>query len=278
MNTKLSEIFYELKVYPSDFRELFLDLVFSLGVECIEENDECFIIRDENNLDEIEFGLNEYAKSLRNALGREIKLKIEKIEKENKDWLNEYKKNVKPIEIGKFYIRPSWEPAKDGLDNIIIDPALAFGSGHHESTNACTAHLQKYAASGMSALDVGCGSGILSIALAKLGCIVDACDTDEQAIQSSKKNVELNNVKFNRIWAGSVSNSDKKYDIVVANIIADVILILKNDLINLLKDGSYLILAGVLDKYEERILQAFSSLKLVENELKNEWRSFVFQK
>ena len=84
MNTKLSEIFYELKVYPSDFRELFLDLVFSLGVECIEENDECFIIRDENNLDEIEFGLNEYAKSLRNALGREIKLKIEKIEKENK--------------------------------------------------------------------------------------------------------------------------------------------------------------------------------------------------
>ena len=79
MNTKLSEIFYELKVYPSDFRELFLDLVFSLGVECIEENDECFIIRDENNLDEIEFGLNEYAKSLRNALGREIKLKIEKI-------------------------------------------------------------------------------------------------------------------------------------------------------------------------------------------------------
>ena len=78
--------------------------------------------------------------------------------------------------------------------------------------------------------------------------------------------------------SGSVANLDKKYDVVVANIIADVILMLKNDLINLLKEGSYLVLAGVLDKYETRILEAFSSLKLVENQTKNEWKSFVFQK
>ena len=127
-------------------------------------------------------------------------------------------------------------------------------------------------------LDVGCGSGILSIALAKLGCVTDACDTDEQAVQSSQKNAELNGVKFNQIWTGSVANLDKKYDVVVANIIADVILMLKNDLINLLKEGSYLVLAGVLDKYETRILEAFSSLKPVESQTKNEWKSFVFQK
>ena len=123
-----------------------------------------------------------------------------------------------------------------------------------------------------------CGSGILSIALAKLGCVTDACDTDEQAVQSSQKNAELNGVKFNQIWTGSVANLDKKYDIVVANIIADVILILKNDLINLLKESSCLVLAGVLDKYETRILEAFASLKLVESQTKNEWKSFVFQK
>ena len=138
--------------------------------------------------------------------------------------------------------------------------------------------MQKYATIGKSALDVGCGSGILSIALAKLGCVVDACDTDEQAVQSSQKNAELNGVKFNQIWTGSVANLDKKYDIVVANIIADVILMLKNDLINLLKESSCLVLAGVLDKYETRILEAFSSLKLVESQTKNEWKSFVFQK
>lgn len=275
----MKDKFYELEVLCSqELRELFEDLVFSLGVTCTQETTGGFIIRDEDELDEVEFGLREYAKSLQNALGREIEFKITKSQKENKDWLNEYKKNVRPIEIGKFYIHPSWEESKDGFENIIIDPALAFGSGHHESTSACIEYLQKYATIGKSALDVGCGSGILSIALAKLGCVVDACDTDEQAVQSSQKNAELNGVKFNQIWTGSVANLDKKYDIVVANIIADVILMLKNDLINLLKESSYLVLAGVLDKYETRILEAFSSLKLVESQTKNEWKSFVFQK
>ena len=275
----MKDKFYELEVLCSqELRGLFEDLVFSLGVTCTQETAGGFIIRDEDELDEVEFGLQEYAKSLQDALGREIEFKTTKSQKENKDWLNEYKKNVRPIEIGKFYIHPSWEESKDGFENIIIDPALAFGSGHHESTSACIEYLQKYAASGMSALDVGCGSGILSIALAKLGCVVDACDTDEQAVQSSQKNAELNGVKFNQIWTGSVANLDKKYDIVVANIIADVILMLKNDLINLLKESSYLVLAGVLDKYETRILEAFSSLKLVESQTKNEWKSFVFQK
>ena len=275
----MKDKFYELEVLCSqELRELFEDLVFSLGVTCTQETAGGFIIRDEDELDEVEFGLQEYAKSLQDALGREIEFKTTKSQKENKDWLNEYKKNVRPIEIGKFYIHPSWEESKSGFENIIIDPALAFGSGHHESTSACIEYLQKYATIGKSALDVGCGSGILSIALAKLGCVVDACDTDEQAVQSSQKNAELNGVKFNQIWTGSVANLDKKYDVVVANIIADVILMLKNDLINLLKEGSYLVLAGVLDKYETRILEAFSSLKPVENQTKNEWKSFVFQK
>lgn len=275
----MKDKFYELEVLCSqELREPFEDLVFSLGVTCTQETAGGFIIRDEDELDEVEFGLQEYAKSLQDALGREIEFKTAKSQKENKDWLNEYKKNVRPIEIGKFYIHPSWEESKDRFENIIIDPALAFGSGHHESTSACIEYLQKYATIGKSALDVGCGSGILSIALAKLGCVVDACDTDEQAVQSSQKNAELNGVKFNQIWTGSVANLDKKYDIVVANIIADVILMLKNDLINLLKESSCLVLAGVLDKYETRILEAFSSLKLVESQTKNEWKSFVFQK
>ncbi|MGP1485661.1 MAG: 50S ribosomal protein L11 methyltransferase [Campylobacter sp.] len=278
MNINLKDNFYELIVYSSDCIELFLDLVFSLGVECVEEGDNFFIIRDEDELDKIEFGLLEYAKHLSSFLNRNVDLRIEKAVKENKDWLDEYKKNVKPIELGNFYIHPSWEKSKNGLTNIVVDPALAFGSGHHESTSSCILHLQKYARSGMEAIDIGCGSGILSITLAKIGCIVDSCDTDEQAICSTKQNVALNDVCLRQIWTGSISNLDKKYDFVVANIIADVILMLRSDLLNLLKDGSYLVLAGVLNRYEERILQAFSSLKLVENVIKNDWKSFVFQK
>lgn len=276
-NSALKDKFYELTVVSKSSSELLRDLVFSFGITCIEEIENGFIIRDENELDEIEFGLKEFAKKLE-ELGHKVDIKLSLQTKENKDWINEYKRNIQPIEIGKFYIHPSWEAAKEGFINIIIDPALAFGSGHHESTNACIGFLQKYAQEGMKAIDVGCGSGILSIAMAKLGCAVDACDTDEQAVDSSKQNAALNSVKINKIWTGSISNLDEKYDVVVANIIADVILILKNDLIKLLQNGSYLVLAGVLDRYRERILDAFSSLKLVESKSENEWSSFVFQK
>ena len=277
-NSPLKEKFYELSVVSNDACQPLLDLVFEFGITCVEEIENGFIIRDEDDLSHIEFGLREYAKAIGKTLGKNIDLKTKIEIKENKDWIGEYKKNVNPIELGEIYIRPSWKEPKEGLLNIIIDPALAFGSGHHESTSACILALQKYAKRGMSAMDVGCGSGILSIVLAKLGCEVDSCDTDEQAISSSLQNAELNGVEFNEIWTGSISNLEAKYDIVVANIIADVILILKNDLIKLLKEGSYLILAGVLEKYKERILEVFSSLKLVELNVRNEWSSFVFQK
>ncbi|MDO5046093.1 50S ribosomal protein L11 methyltransferase [Campylobacter sp.] len=276
-NSPLKDKFYELSVVSKSSNELLRDLVFSFGITCIEEIKDGFIIRDENELDEIEFGLKEFVKKLE-ELGHKVDLELNLEVKDNKNWIDEYKRNIRPVEIGEFYIHPSWEEPKQGLKNIIIDPALAFGSGHHESTNACIGFLQKYAKSGMKAIDVGCGSGILSIVAAKLGCLVDACDTDEQAVDSSKQNAALNGVNINKIWTGSISNLDEKYDIVVANIIADVILILKNDLIKLLQNGSYLILAGVLDRYRERILDAFSSLKLVESKSENEWSSFVFQK
>ena len=165
MTTDLKENFYELRVYSSNALGLFLDFTFSLGVECVEEEKECFVIRDENELGNVKFGLEEYARALENSLGCAIDLRIEQGIKENKDWLNEYKKNVKPIEIGDLYIHPSWEKPKPDLINVVIDPALAFGSGHHESTSACIYYLQKYSKAGMSAIDVGCGSGILSISL-----------------------------------------------------------------------------------------------------------------
>ena len=276
----MKDFFYEMIVKSANASELFKSFAFELGVTCVEERGDRFIIRDEEDLQNLKFAFEEFKKALARSLNLDADLQIEISKKQNKDWLDEYKKGVAPVAVGKFYVRPSWcERSQDSaLIDLLIDPALAFGSGHHESTNMCLALLSELARAGMSALDVGCGSGILSIALAKLGCVTDACDTDEQAVQSSQKNAELNGVKFNQIWTGSVANLDKKYDVVVANIIADVVLMLKNDLINLLKEGSYLVLAGVLDKYETRILEAFSSLKLIENQTKNEWKSFVFQK
>ena len=273
----MKDKFYELSIKTSNFYDEILELVFSFGVTCVEELDHEIIIREEYDLKDIAWGVEEYAKGLSSVRKISNDLKISLNLKENKDWLGEYKKAVKPILVDKIYIRPSWEEPLSGVTNIIIDPALAFGSGHHESTNSCLQLLQKYTKSGDTALDVGCGSGILSIALAKLGCNVDACDTDEQATQSSLSNAQLNEVKFNKIWTGSIANLEQKYDIVVANIIADVIFMLSNDLKKSLKKGSYLVLSGILNKYEDRIKDTFKDLELVEIKQANDWVSFVYK-
>ncbi|WP_156104106.1 50S ribosomal protein L11 methyltransferase, partial [Campylobacter sp. MIT 97-5078] len=193
-------------------------------------------------------------------------------------WIEEYKKSVVAIQIDNFYIHSSWQESKKGLINIQIDPALAFGSGHHESTHSCIQLLQQYAKKDMKALDVGCGSGILSIILAKLGCKVQACDTDEIAVESSLNNAKLNQISFERIWQGSLSDTKEKYDLIVANLVADIILSLAKSLQESLKINAYLILSGILDKYEERIKQAFVNLKFVTSLKNNEWLSLVYQK
>ena len=140
--------------------------------------------------------------------------------------------------------------------------------------------ISKYASKfkGKNALDLGCGSGILSIALAKLGLNVDALDTDEQAISASQANASKNKISLSSAVVGSIDKINAKYDIVCANIIADVILALSNELKNSLKDGAYLILSGILNRYKERILQSFKELKCLENLSKNEWESFIFQR
>ena len=134
---------------------------------------------------------------------------------------------------------------------------------------------------------MGCGSGILSIAMKKLGAKVSACDTDEQAVTATQQNAEKNGVQIDQIWLGSVSNlseqgssesAQPQFDLIVANIIADVILILSADLKKALKPGGKLVLSGILEKYKDRIEQAFSDLNFVQMKKQNEWLSFVYER
>lgn len=274
----MKDKYFEIIVTSDNALDLFKNFVLEMGVVCIEEIQNGFVVRDEDELDNLEFALNEYKKALEKALNLDIDLKISKSIKENKDWFEEYKKGVKAIAVGDFYIRPSWQEPKNGLKNIVIDPGLAFGSGHHESTNMCLNLVQNYTKKGDSTLDVGCGSGILSLVMASLGASVSACDTDEIAIKATLENAQKNGLNLSKTWVGSVSISDEKYDIVVANIIADVILMLQNDLKSHVKIGGILILSGILDKYLDRIKTAFKDFKLLELRQENEWLSFVFEK
>lgn len=285
----MKDFFYEMIVKSENASELFKSFAFELGVTCVEEDGERFIIRDEEDLQNLKFAFEEFKKGLARSLNLDADLQIEISKKQNKDWLDEYKKGVAPVAVGKFYVRPSWcERSQDSaLIDLLIDPALAFGSGHHESTNMCLALLSELARAGMSALDVGCGSGILSIAMKKLGAKVSACDTDEQAVAATQQNAEKSGVQIDQIWLGSVSNLNEQgsraaaqpqFDLVVANIIADVILILSADLKKALKPGGKLVLSGILEKYKDRIEQAFSDLSFICMKQENEWLSFVYER
>jgi ribosomal protein L11 methyltransferase len=118
----------------------------------------------------------------------------------------------------------------------------------------------------------------LALACKKLGANVDLCDTDPLSIESAKENFELNSESFDNIWEGSIDKTDKKYDIVIANIIADVLKFISNDLKNATKDGGYLILSGILDKKEKRLLASFDDMSLIKRIQEDEWVTLIYKK
>lgn len=276
----MQKFYYELFLeIQEQYKNLLLDFVFDLGVEAIEEKGNGIYIRSNENLEDLAWAIEIFAQKLSQKLNLKEDILLHKtiVKKENKDWVEEYKKGIKPIIIDNIYIHTTWQEEKENYLNIKINPALAFGSGHHESTYCCIKFLQKFAKNNLRALDIGCGSGILAIAMAKLGSKVEICDTDDLAVKSALENAELNNVNFTKAWHGSVDKAEGLYDLVVANIIADVILILEKDIKKHLEDNAILILSGILDKYKTRIKEKFQDLELIDEMQINEWCSLVYK-
>ncbi|HEF3190172.1 TPA: 50S ribosomal protein L11 methyltransferase [Campylobacter jejuni] len=276
MQKKYYELFF---IVEEQYKNLFLDFAFDLGIEAIEEKDNGVYIRSRESLEELSWALEIFAQKLTTTfnLNHKIISNLSLVEKENKDWIQEYKNGIKPILVDNVYIHTTWQEEKKNYINIKINPALAFGSGHHESTYSCVKFLQKFSKSKLRALDLGCGSGILGIIMAKFGCNVEICDTDELAIDSSLENARLNDVDFHKTWCGSIDKANGLYNLIVANIIADVILILEKDIKNHLEDNAILILSGILDKYSTRIKEKFQDLELIDEMQINEWCSFVYK-
>ena len=244
----------------------------------IEEADGELILRSEESLDDIVEALQEYVASLEELFDTKIDLSLTKEKKANADWIERYKKSITPVEVGEFYIHPSWYPPKENKINIQIDPALAFGSGHHETTRGCLQAIGEYVKPGTRVLDVGCGSGILAIAAAKKGALVDICDTDELAIEESAKNFERNGVRYRNAWIGSANKAKEKYDIVIANIVADVLVMIGNDLKKNLKNGGTLVLSGIIERYVDKVAQKFADLQLLKTIEDGEWRTMIYKK
>lgn len=294
----MQEHYFETIIIPSDCPEVFADFIIEATGEAIEEREfsedalnmiencqfvniktlqnsqKAFVVyslSDPN--DGLIPSLSGFCFQLTERLGGCIGFAYGVKKCKNQDWITEYKKSITPIKRGKFYIRPTWEESFKGLIDIVIDPALAFGSGHHCSTSMCLEMLSGIDLNGKEFLDVGCGSGILSIAAKKLGARVDLCDTDELSILESEKNFSLNGLIPDNIWQGSIDKSQKTYDVIVANIIADVIVMLYPDFLYSLKPRSILILSGILKEYEQKILDRFREFECLDILEKDGWIS-----
>lgn len=275
----MEKYYYELSIQPSLYYELFLDLASSLTHEAIEECDETIIIRSEDSLEDVEAGILAFAQELSLAFQTQIDCKTVLTTKKNEDWILTYQQSVQPIEIGEFYIHPSWCEAQAGRINIVVDPTLAFGSGHHETTNRCLKAIEKYVKPQMKVCDVGTGSGILGIAAAKLGAMIDICDTDKVALEDALKNFNHNGVEVQNYWEGSASGTQETYDVVIANIVADVLVMIAKDLVKITKKDGLLILSGIMEQYQEKVKNKYSkTCELVEELHQNEWVTLVMKK
>jgi ribosomal protein L11 methyltransferase len=151
------------------------------------------------------------------------------------DWINNWKKYFKPIKVGnKLLIRPTWENEYEAGDRKVLhlEPGLAFGTGTHETTRLCMELLEQYVKPDMEVLDIGCGSGILSVAALLLGAkSAVGVDIDELAVKTAVQNAEINHVadRFTGICGNLTEKVSGQFHIVVANIVADVIIMLTSD-------------------------------------------------
>ncbi len=274
----MQEHYFELVVKVSSHHELFADFLSDTLPVGFEETNDGFIIRSEDELDTIVWGLEQFQEALQKALGEVIELDIQQTKLTNSDWVGSYQKSIQPVTIEKFYIHPTWDEENPNLINIVIDPALAFGTGHHPTTASSLKAISRYVKEGDTLIDVGCGSGILGIGAMKLGAIVDACDTDPVSVQNATVNAKMNGVAFSKIWEGSCSVTNTKYNIVVANIVADVLTFIAKDLKNALKENAVLVLSGILDKYEKKVLNFYKDCEIIERIIEDEWVTLVLNK
>lgn len=205
----------------------------------------------------------------------------------NQDWENNWKEYFKSVPVGKkMLIHPIWDNDYEKGDRVVLDiePGLAFGSGGHDTTQLCLETLENYVYEGSTVLDVGCGSGILGVCGLLLGAEkAVGVDIDPLAVKKAEENAELNGFDSTRYTVYEGNLTDKvsgKFNIVVANIVADVIIMFCESVGEFMNDDSVFITSGIIDVREQDVLAAFQKFgfEVIERHESNGWLCFVTKK
>lgn len=216
-------------------------------------------------------------------------------ETEDKDWINNWKQYFKPFTVDHILIKPTWEEVpKEHKDKLLIqiDPGTAFGTGKHETTQLCIRQLEKYVKPGVRVLDLGTGSGILGITALKLGAdFVFGTDLDENAITAVHENLASNDIpeeKFHVIQGNIIDEKSVQdavgyecYDIAVANILADIIIMIQKEVPVHMKKGGIFITSGIINMKEQAVkdaLEANDAFEILEVTRQGEWVSITARK
>ena len=275
-----------------DKKQMFVDILPDMpeddGVAYLN-----FYLDEDENVEEMPEKVNAELSELRNFvdIGEGT---ITTSETEDKDWINNWKQYFKQFYVDDILIIPSWEEVKEeDRDRMIIhiDPGTAFGTGMHETTQLCIRQLKKYVTSETELLDVGTGSGILSIVALKLGAKhAVGTDLDPCAVPAVEENKEVNDIpaaSFDMMIGNIIDDKAiqdrvgyEKYDIVAANILADVLVPLTPVILNQLKKGGIYITSGIIDDKEETVVKAVkdAGLEILEVTHQGEWVSVTAKK
>jgi ribosomal protein L11 methyltransferase len=251
--------------------------LWELGADGLEERDETTLLRESAPGQVVviaafsDEAAAQYAlKELREEYAAEI------IYVASEDWATEWRRGFSAQRIGKrLLLHPSWEPAQSepGDAVLTIDPENAFGSGDHETTRLVLQMLEQRVAGGERVLDVGCGSGVLSIAAVRLGAAAAvAVDIDEDALVVARRNAEINGVASRiETSARPLQDIDGAYDIVLANIETRVLIHMPNELQARIAPGGILVLSGILRGERDELLAAYAPMRLEECLEDGEW-------
>ena len=243
------------------------------------------------NLEGIKTELNNLKqRDTENLFGR-LEYQLKNVREE--DWANNWKKYFKPLCIGeKLLVKPSWEkiPENENRKILEIDPAASFGTGQHNTTQLCLELLEKNLKENDRILDLGCGSGILSIGAVLLGAAsAVAVDIDSRSVEIAKENSVKNHIADEdyTVYCGNVIDDEKLvseigggYDIVCANIVADVLLAMSGRFYQFVRNGGTLVVSGIIDNRKDEVLKKIEEcgFRLVEVREKDDWTAASFIK
>jgi ribosomal protein L11 methyltransferase len=278
---------------PGEFGEALSNFLMEKGAAGIEEIDEdlerkrlkAFFQKDGREKRVLQ-DLHHYLGSLHALAPRVPQIQVKTTLLSEQRWGENWKRFFKPVQISRFVVKPPWSRVRMKRDQIPIEitPGMAFGTGTHATTQLCLQALEKYhKKDGFSVLDVGTGSGILSIAAARLGAReILSVDIDDEAVKIAKENVEKNQVSDRvKIRRGRIGGIKKSFDAVLANIDRKGLMRMKRSLVHHLKAKGVLILSGILKEEKGKVRQhywetgVFQWAKVTQ---KGEWVCLTFKK